>query len=452
MSRKRVAGLGAALLLAATTTALFASFVQCGGLIEIPPPDDDAGDGRHRDASMIPRDSGGALDSGGADACGVTSDWPGFRRVTELDPCIMNDVLVDPDAGFSLAWEDCPDGGMPGCKSAPLLETVPGWNPPYATARVDAYATHDDAGSGSIMMVVQLDMEAGGTSKFQWDVFDIKTQAPLAEWRQQEGPDSTYFAVPHAVEGIDRGVAYIASVPARGSVAAFGPAASLGTSNPMVKTWTPFPQAGLDAHVSAAWTLFSDSPSRFCINATGQCGLYNNYLPGGSTEFGWHDLMFGYGPVNGWLAEVVLSLSAPAIVLRAVADTHVWGFRTDGIDMVWNESVGDPNIINNQTNTDVWTAPYTVSPATLAATARKVATLGPGRMGWYAIYFNGMYGFGLGDRVIAVDIATGKSQVVSVMSGYSAKLAYIDHSAAWAVMTTVFGERNLFVSIALTPQ
>ena len=89
----------AAVTIAAVTLAAV-SLVRCSGGGEITdagqekyghyhPPDGDTLDGGDADSG-----DGDAADAG-FDACGLTSDWPGFRRLTEFDPCAPADVLVD---------------------------------------------------------------------------------------------------------------------------------------------------------------------------------------------------------------------------------------------------------------------------------------------------------------------------------------------------------------------
>lgn len=412
----------------------------------------DAGADRHsfrRDGGPDVESVEAAVDAGvdaGQDACGLTSDWPGFRRLTEFDPCLSIDVLTDPDAGYNIAWTDC-DAGISGCQL--LVQLAP-------QAGTYAYATYDDAGAGNLLYLGQ----ATGTNSNvnQYDIIDLKTSARLGEWRL----DANY------VNGADIVLANTTGTTtaflgwrASGLVAEFAPAPSL-FANPL--TLTPYPLApGQDINWAmsdrvVAFQPFA-APYAICRVPAGTCVPMNiasispavPYL-----TFAWHDVVFAVAEhgTTGWAQEYVIHSDGSIALLRSKPKAHIWAMKTDGATLVWKEVYGSTNFLDPQTTAEVWKAPFTTDKATLDATATKVATLptaglggGPGEAD--VAFFNGLYstyfgGYPYQQTIYTVDIATGQVQISPTgPGGLILGLPYVDRKELWEVTRTIKSEDYL---------
>lgn len=104
--------------------------------------------------------------------------------------------------------------------------------------------------------------------------------------------------------------------------------------------------------------------------------------------------------------------------------------------MYWAESYGGANPLAPPAVVDIWSAPYTREPATLAATAQKLATLGAGAAKPVdPVASKGYYAFGSipGTRSV-VEASSGKVQTVTVGGGYDCwQLTHVTATELWCV-------------------
>jgi hypothetical protein len=424
----------AAVVVAAAVTTATAMLVRCSGSPEAIDGGDDSGS-----RIDVPTDRAIVLDAG-ADAdsgpCTVASDWPGFRRLTEFDPCLPADVLVDQDAGYTMAWTDCGDAGIAGCQQ--LVQLVP-------QQFTVAYATYDDAGSGRALF---LDQGLDNTSSIrQFDIVDLKSEARLGEWRIDVVPaNGTEIVLPNTTTTTTAFLGWEATLSVD-----FAPAQQLSSTPLTLSHFPTAPNQDINWAISDQVMAFQPyaSPYAICQVDAGTCAPMNiasiapavPYL-----TFAWHDVVFGVAEhgTTGWAQEYVIHADGSITLLRSNPNAHIWGMTTDGTTLVWEETYGSTTYPGPQTTTEVWKAPFTTDQATLTSTATKVTTLPTAGIGGAAIadldFFNGLYATYLrppADVIYVVDVATGQTQTVPKGPGGSSfgvlGLPYVDQNELWEV-------------------
>ena len=390
-----------------------------------------------------------AVDAGTDAPCSISSDWPGFRRLTEFDPCLPADVLADADAGYALSWTDCGDAGIVGCKE--LVQVAP-------QVGTYGFATYDVSGGGNLLYLNQA-LAAHSTVQ-QYDVFDLKTFARLGEWRVDlQAANGTQIVLPNSTGST---TAFLGYKP--GLVAEFAPAQSLSI-NPLALTQFPSaPTQPINWAISdevMAWQPYNALYS-ICTIATATCVPMNIQSIAPATPFltfAWHDVAFGVAEhgTSGWAQEYVIHADGSIALLRSNPNAHIWAMATDGTTLVWKEVYGSQDLGAAQTTAEVWKAPFTTDKATLDATATKVATLPTAGLGGgptlgEAAFFNGLYatyfgGYPYQFTIYTVDLNTGKVQSSPTgPGGIMLGLPYVDRNELWEV-TRSLGYQDSLVRI-----
>ncbi len=402
---------------------------------------DAAGDVRY--GVWPPRDAGGDGAAGdanadGSGACSVTSDWPGFRRLTEFDPCAPADVLVDPDAGYTMSWTDCGDAGIAGCEQ--ITRVVP-------QQFMYAYATHDGSGSGKALYLVQGFNQSSTVRQF--DIVDIATSSRLGEWRIDEDPVDIEVVLANAPDYTTAFLGWHSG----NMYADFAPAQTLFNANPMTLKQYPAPGQDINWAVSPQVMAFQpfSAQDTICQVEAGTCApLDIKSMPGTPYyAFAWHDVVFAVDEHGsaGWAQEYVIHADGSIALLRSNPNAHIWGMTTDGTTLVWEETYGTTDLNGTQTRTEIWKAPFTTDKATLDATATKVTTLPTAGLGGVEIseldFFNGLYstffgGYPYQYKIYTVDIATGQVQSSPTgPGGIVLGLPYVDRNELWEVTSTL---------------
>ena len=376
-----------------------------------------------------------AGDAGAVDgACSVTSDWPGFRRLTEFDPCLPADVLVDPEAGYKMTWTDCGDAGIAGCKD---LEQVSPHGGVYA------YATHDEAGAGNFLYLEMAVVPQNATPD-DYDIVDLKSSATVGEWRVDiDNANGTQIVLPNTTASTAAFLGYKPELNAE-----FAPAQTLFAGPLALTAFPSAPMQPINWAISddvMAWQSLN-APYSICRVDAGACipltvpaALY--------LTFAWGDVAFATAEhgTTGWGQEYVIHTDGSVALLRSNPSAHVWALTTDGTTLVWEETYGTTDLNGQQTTTEIWKAPFTTDKATLDATATKVATLPQAGLGGTGIaeldFFNGLYATYLkapADVIYVVDVVSGKTQTVPKgPGGNMLGLPYVDRSELWEVTSTV---------------
>ena len=379
-----------ALALGATVALFAGAMAQCGPGSGAPPAG--AADARseppprpHVDASGS---EAGATQGDGGYVCdpSAQSDWPGWQRVTGLGSnCCPVDVPVDTASALpALQWVPCANG------AASCVELTHPWpvdNPPYVFET--AMVSHDANGAPALLRFTR----ALSGFIFEDDLFDLRTGVAVGGVRidghalcdiaaMPAGTQATLFGTGGdmaAIYGAAGDPATLFRSPSFVQVVPAGLYSGVGTSyaTPNLVAFDN-PLMGIVARWSFGTTSYVQShgphPSLF-LDLAEQSDVFM------LTESG----------TNGYHQEYVLGADGSVTLLRSKDATQVSGFAADGARLFWSESSGAGAPTLDQPHVEVWSAPYTADPATLTATAAKVATLPVAYTPIYGAALQGVY-------------------------------------------------------------
>ena len=166
--------------------ALAIGTADCGSdgiVVPLDAGSDTPGDRLIAGDAVVSEDGGDTLDApmftcdASAGDSGLVSDWPGWRRLTEVDPCCVADIPLDVAALVpTLEWISCADGSA-NClemKVAPL-----GSAPPYISQ------TDVSRGASGAPVHILVGHQIDSRPSFEVDIYDFATRAPLAAWRSR---------------------------------------------------------------------------------------------------------------------------------------------------------------------------------------------------------------------------------------------------------------------------
>jgi hypothetical protein len=94
---------------------------------------------------------------------------------------------------------------------------------------------------------------------------------------------------------------------------------------------------------------------------------------------------------SGWAREVIVKPDGSVAVFREVANTNVTNFATDGTNLYWQEAHGGASYTSAQPDGEVWYAPLTTDPTTLASTAKVLVPTVSNGAPSQAVAFGGFY-------------------------------------------------------------
>jgi hypothetical protein len=210
---------------------------------------------------------------------------------------------------------------------------------------------------------------------FEFDLYSVPSYTPVQAWREIEGNVGCSVApVFGATKGaLVRGFPMVDRV-ATGSMPAVFTGLGFSASTPAIPNDVPSSYAMSDTTLA----LGLQPSNRIARLAVGQ----TNYVIStgdkvrepvvvGDDVFGFSE----YG-TDGWSTIRRVNGDGTTTLFRAVPQRHMSGFRAGSGWMAWLETYGDPNFQNfDQPKTELWGAPYTNDPTTLATTAKKLADL-----------------------------------------------------------------------------
>ena len=418
------------------------------------PPGADA----RRDTGAAP-DTGSTSDDGSTytgDACpppldaGIISDWSGFRRLTELDPCCPFDVALDAaQAAPAVQWIPC-QNGAPGC-----LEMKAGWNPlgPFGGADVSVA----DDGTPQYLHIGRRLSDLNNTSED--DIYSFPGYAALGAWRPAFGPASCSTGTASAGTQATL-VAFIntGGAPAGTYVASADPASLASTPHfarvgDNLALYSP-----QDLHSSETTLGFDIGPSAAVGRAAldGGTNYVTAVVPGQvSVSFVSRGDVFAYSlyGTTGWEQLYVMQPNNSVVLFRSNPSAHVGALATDGPNLYWTETYGSIDFSAPQQHTQVWTAPYTDDPTQLGATARQIADIQNTYLSGQAIAFGGLYAFWPGTNPVVVRASDGAIAQVPMPGDYQYwEFSYVTDTELWAVMTQQHGPNGVaFARVTLGP-
>ena len=363
------------------------------------------------------------------DACpppldaGIISDYPGFRRLTELDPCCASDVALNPaETTPPLVWVPCLNGAA-GCTEMP-------GNVNGAQASVAQNGT-----PGYLALYRGL-----SSSEEEADIYSFSSLAPVAAtWFSSGSPTSMLPCDTGATVGEMSAtvVGFVYASAPVGTFVASGAPTSLSTAPPFVQVAsTDLSLMGLQGVGNSDATLGFDL---YYGGALGRVSLDGGgfawaAVPGGvNFVFASRGDVFGVSNLGtaGWGQIYVLHADGTLALLRSNANAHVTGIATDGPNLYWAETYGSTNNNALQTDSQIWTAPYTDDPTELAASARQITDIRNTYVPYQAVAFGGLYA----TIAYAVRSSDGAFVPVPPAGNYQVvQVVYVTDGDLWAIM------------------
>lgn len=333
-----------------------------------------ASDGGY-DASSGVRDA--ASESAPADA-GMISDWPDWRRMTDVDPTCMIDVPMDASALPKVNWIPCTDG-----RAKCLQIDTSTWNDGSSTINFSSGFLSE--GLSHLVLLGRPVINVNGpNATAEEDFIDVSSWTTVAGFRVSGNGSSCSgdFAVskswadfmwepithPGPVVLDRRPLSEIASTTFNYVPTDINPWTQLGQSQ-VIRTWASDDTLALEIQPVSLLGRIDGTSTH--VTVTSKIAL-TFPLAVGSDVYA-----VDQTGTDGWARIMRVNADGSLTEYRAVPGHRVATPASDGTTMYWTECYGtsDPTS-NTQPNVEMWSAPYTNDPATLAATAQKVATLG----------------------------------------------------------------------------
>jgi hypothetical protein len=447
----------AALATVAAAVALcFGTLVRCGGPSSGASSDAEPGAegaatvGTSNDSGdSSPMAADAILPTEAAPACATTSDWSGWRRLTELDPCCAVDVPTNITSAVpALSWMPCADAG-PGCSELQVPPKGPGLPPNIFYASVTRNET-----SGAPQNFLLGWTLASNPTTYQYAVFDFASGTPLASWRAEllQFPTDCQinaFAYGNAVSILSGNAPY-----------------RLGSATP--QSWMTSPsfrviggseldgvqgQGTSDTVFAFDRALYGvldrvDIASNTVVTTAGKQAVANGAMLALDFVTG-NDVYATNGlSVGPWQQEFLVNPDGTVILYRAKLNRNVGTFATDGTTMFWVENYGGATPSAAPATVEVWAAPYTSNPTQLDATATKVATIpGAGEATGNLIAFQGLFVMdphifspSTGGAIEVVRHSDGALKQVFAGPGlYFSRFVYVSQTEFWGVVTNSRG-------------
>ena len=231
-----------------------------------------------------------------------------------------------------------------------------------------------------------------GDTTWEWDVYDPTTWEPMAAWKHETGLCS--IGARPADVGV---VAFAAGLPFIGSS---GQTREAHMATPALIPFLPLPGTPQSQAVAASDTVvaFDTGPGfSILVGAPGSSAYVRTTAEQLQEPLVVQNDVFAFnehGP-DQWAREFRVKPDGAVELLRSAPQRNVDAFTSDGVTMFWAEDYGGAMgpIDPNPAFVELWAAPYTTSPATLAGTATKLATLTNARRPVRSVAFNGYAAF-----------------------------------------------------------
>jgi hypothetical protein len=385
----------------------------------------------------------------GAAACtlpswdgGTVSDWPGYRRLTELAPCCSADVALDAAALPQLNWIAC-ENGAPNCQQVQRTWTVNNPVSFFGVGRV----SHD---SNGIPALLPLGFPLSGTSGMT-GFYSLPSLQLVAGFRADNGNGGATAQCPFSELAAGNNIALLARAGANGAIVA-GQMPATVAATAVVSLLAP-PGAISGFQSSGA------SPSRLAFDVQPYGWIEQSALDAGSLvrsnnttgaalllDFVEGDDVFAmsvYGTA-GWQQEYRVARDGNVMLFREKATTQVGPMTTDGTTLVWCEAYGASTPSQQQPVVEVWSAPYTNDPNTLGVTAKKLVTLAGAVWCGQAVTFQGYFATqisGTYDTAAIVRLSDGATQHVSAGTGWNfGAFALVSATELWSVANRLLND------------
>jgi hypothetical protein len=376
------------------------------------------------------------------DDAGVVHDWPGFRRMSEIDPCCPFDVAQDLSVAAPYKWIPCGDAG--GCQQLDIPFVANGEAPVL-------FASVTRSVSGLSKLYLRREYLPGPSS--ETTVYDLASGSVDGLWRYSDAPDNSRCIV-ELVGSVNDEAVLLANLwptpiePTTLNVVARGTAKSLASSSvaahPLLNSGVYLTNLGYSSTQRLA--LDYQSPGYQMLtcdlsaDAATPCVAANllSVMPAKLLfEFIEGDTIFAKSNsgTTGWGQEYVIDAMGKVALFRSRPNAHVFGTCSDGKSLAWTETYGSVNPLDPQTLTEVWSAPFTSDPAVLANTAKKIAVLPNASMSDDVKCFNGYYAWARNDLYV---VRLSDGALVTATSSWPPK--FRDHGLLYVTSTEVWDE------------
>lgn len=368
----------------------------------------------------------------------ITSDWAGFRRLTELSPCCIVDVALDAGASLpSLSWSAC--ANVPNCQEV---------RAPSSGSVLPGTVSRDGIGAPALL---PLTFWVSGT-EWMIGLYSVPSQAVVSGFRANTGVDAGSQALcPFNPLAAGTGVALLARAGAGGPIlAAHAPSTASTFSFRILSPAKAI--AGFQYSGASVTRLAFDVPGPVEQWAFDSGTLVGSQNATGATlnfDFVASDDVYAYSPhgTTGWYSEYRVAVDGSTSLFRGTSGRHIYAMASDGATLAWCEAYGAATPVWVQPTVELWTAPYTNSPTQLAATAKKLVTLPGAAWCGGGTAFQGYYvthtttGF---DVATVVRLSDGASQQVSAGSGRAfGVIALVSQTEVWSGIDQSLGDAGL---------
>ena len=344
------------------------------------------------------------------DDAGVVHDWPGFRRLSEIDPCCPFDVAQDLSLAVPYKWVACADTDGGGCQQLDIPFGPNGETPDLRTSMTRS------TGGGGRLYLLRLSVPPDGAD--ETIVYDIATGAVEGVWRLSNGPTNgrcneaiigsvdnkalmmvTLYPTALEHDALNRvAVGTIKSLSA--SPIAVHDLPNTGVDWGNMLPYSSTERLGLE-YLNNNYKMLtcdlSGDAANPCVKvnlASVSALLLFDFIEG--------DTIFAtsnYG-TTGWEQEYVVDPKGTVSLFRSNPKAHIDGTCSDENTIVWTETYGSVNSSDPQALTEVWSAPFTSDPSTLASTAKKIAVLPKPSISNRVKCFNGYYAWARNDLYV----------------------------------------------------
>ena len=424
-----------ALFVATLLSVGVASCASCSAPAEPDASADAAPDAQRSDAG----------DGGVASTCnaswwdgGVVSDWPGYRRLTEMSPCCEADVGLDASVLPALTWIPCENGAL-GCVEVKRTWSVDNPAALFGVGRV----SHDAQGAP---LLLPLGFPISGTSGIA-GFYALPSLSPIVAFRSDNGNTSEPSArCPFSELAAQSNIAILARTGVGGALVAtksspsafastvsFDPIAAPGSVPGFQTSAASTSRLAFDVQPYGwieQWP-FDGGALVQSKNTTG-AALLLDFLEGDDVY------VFSVYGTTGWMQEYRVLPDGTVTLLRSKGNTQIESMATDGVTLAWCEASGAGTPQQQQPNVELWSAPYTNDAATLSATAKKVSALSGAVWCGGAVMFAGYYATqteSTYDTAVVVRVSDGATQTISAGPGWEfGTFALVSSTELWAVM------------------
>jgi hypothetical protein len=291
---------------------------------------------------------------------------------------------------------------------------------------------------------------------YEYDLYDVATGTPLGAWRVDNNVNLQDVHECLVQARLGQSTLTVAAYFITSEIV---DPVYLANGDPHTMTTAPRFSAypgrldGLQTTLASDFTFALDlQPAGFLARATfGTTNFVVSPLPMAPLSLAMvegHDVL-GYSEHGsaGWGQLYTFDGSGTLSLLRANPSAHVAAPASDGTRLYWTETYGSTDLTAPQTQTELWSAPYTADPNQLAATASRFAVIPSTTLPLSAVAFGGLVALQTRSSVYVARLSDGKVIQPSPGQGrsFSAMVA-VTASELWSMETDASGYYDAYLT------